>query len=97
MLLGIQIFTVRGESIYKEKNKYKLKDGKESDAVVLNLNWMDFPGSAVYKNPPASCRGHWFDPWSGKIPKQGATKPVDHNYWAWMQQLLKPLYLEPVP
>ena len=69
MLLGIQIFTVRGESIYKEKNKYKLKDGKESDAVVLNLNWMDFPGSAVYKNPPASCRGHWFDPWSGKIPK----------------------------
>ena len=61
MLLGTQIFTVRGKSICKEKNKHKLKDGKESDAVVLNLNWMDFPGSAVHKNPLTT----------GLIPGQG--------------------------
>lgn len=34
MLLGIQIFTVRGK-----KYKYKLKDGKENDTLVLHLNW----------------------------------------------------------
>ena len=25
----------------------------------------------------------------------GATKPVHHNYWAHVPQLLKPVYLEP--
>ena len=29
----------------------------------------DFPGGTVVKNPPANqCRGHGFEPWSGKIP-----------------------------
>ncbi|KAJ8794078.1 hypothetical protein J1605_019070 [Eschrichtius robustus] len=27
-----------------------------------------FAGGAVVKNPPAKCRGHAFEPWSGKIP-----------------------------
>ena len=27
---------------------------------------------------------------------RGATKPVHHNYWAWVPQLLKPAHLEPV-
>ena len=27
---------------------------------------------------------------------RGATKPVHHNYWAHMPQLLKPAHLEPV-
>ena len=29
---------------------------------------MDFPGGAVVKNPPANAGGHWFKPWSRKIP-----------------------------
>ena len=28
------------------------------------------------------CRGHGFDPWSGKIPHASTAKPVHHNYWA---------------
>ena len=53
------------------------------------------------------CRGHGFDPWSGRIP-HATTKPVchnycacalelvSHNYWALMPQLLKPACLEPM-
>ena len=74
MLLGIQIFTVRGKSIYKgKKNKYKLKDGKESDAVVLNFNWMDFPGSAMYKNPLASAGDAGSIPGQGRFQKPGSS------------------------
>ena len=47
------------------------------------------------------CRGHGFDPWSGKIPRAVErlslcapnTEPVSHNY---VLQLLKPAHLEPV-
>ena len=30
------------------------------------------------------CRGHGFEPWSGKIPHAArrAARPVSHNYWA---------------
>ena len=28
--------------------------------------------------------------------RRGATKPVRHNYWAHVPQLLKPMLLEPV-
>ena len=31
------------------------------------MKW-GFPGGTVVKNPPAKCRGHGFEPWSGKIP-----------------------------
>ena len=27
---------------------------------------------------------------------RGATKPMRHNYWAYVLQLLKPVHLEPV-
>ena len=36
--------------------------------VNQNHNEKDFPGGPVDKNPPAQCKGHKFDPWSGKIP-----------------------------
>ena len=55
------------------------------------------------------CRGHGFDPWSGKIPHAAeqqslmrynywpcALESTSHNYWARMLQLLKPAHLEPV-
>ena len=29
---------------------------------------LGFPGGAVVENLPAQCRGHGFEPWSGKIP-----------------------------
>ena len=28
---------------------------------------MDFPGGPVVKTPHSHCRGHGFDPWSGKL------------------------------
>ena len=42
-----------------------------------NLNFSDFPGSPVVKNPPANAGDTGFKPWSGKIPHA-----VSHNYWA---------------
>ena len=56
----------------------------------------NFSGGTVDKNLPAHARD------TGSIPVQedptwlGATKPVHHNYWAWMLQLLKLEHLEPV-
>ena len=39
------------------------------------------------------CRGHRFNPWSGKNPyAAGQLKPVCHNYWARVLQLPKPGY-----
>ena len=65
-------------------------------------HYWDFPGSPVVKNffptvddSTHQCRGHEFDPWSGKTP-HGAERPVHHNYWCQGLQLLKPMCLEPV-
>jgi len=33
----------------------------------LLLKWRGFPGGPVVKSA-LQCRGHWFDPWSGKVP-----------------------------
>ena len=36
---------------------------------LLPQKWeLHFSGGAVGKSPPASARGHRFDPWSGKTP-----------------------------
>ena len=48
----------------------------------------DFPAGAVVTNPPANCRGHGFEPWSGEIPHgteqlsrcTTTTEPTCHNY-----------------
>ena len=55
-----------------------------------------FPGGAVVKNPPANAGTQvqalvWEDPTCHR-----ATKPVCHNYWAHVPQLLKPMCLEPM-
>ena len=42
---------------------------------------MDFPGGPVVKKSACQCKEHQLHPWSGKIPRQGATKPVHHNCW----------------
>ena len=74
-----------------------------SQGKTSNKNeWGDFPGGAVVKNPPAGlpwwrsgwesacqCRGHGFEPWSGKIPR--ATEQL--GPWATMTE---PARLEPV-
>ena len=65
--------------------------------------------SLVAQESACQCRGHRFEPWSGKNPHaRRATKPVRHNYWAcalepashnyWarMPELLKPARLDPV-
>ncbi|KAJ8786649.1 hypothetical protein J1605_006138 [Eschrichtius robustus] len=52
---------------------------------------LDFNGSPKYSErglpwwcsgceSACQCRGHGFDPWSGKIPHAGATKLVGHSY-----------------
>ena len=61
-----------------------------------NSRWRDFPGGAVIKNPLAKA-GTWVGSLVREDPTcRGATKPVHHNYWARVPQLLKPTCLEPV-
>ena len=56
-----------------------------------------FHGSLVVKTLPTQCRGHRFDPWSGKIPQvEGQLSPSSHNCWTHMPQLLKLSCLEPM-
>ena len=62
-----------------------------------------FPGSPVVKNPPANAgdTGSILGPGRSHTPREdptchGATKPVHHNYWAHMLQLLNPVCLEPM-
>ena len=50
MLLGIQIFTVR-----EKRHKHRVKDGKEDDTVVLNLNWK-YQKDISYLLPLKWCR-----------------------------------------
>ena len=40
-------------------------DGQSKD---LGVSPRGFPGGAVVENLPCQCRGHGFEPWSGKIP-----------------------------
>ena len=52
--------------------------------------------------PACQCRGHWFDPRSGKIPHATEqlslcttnTKATDNNSWAALLQLLRLMCLE---
>ena len=38
-------------------------------STLFKINPEDFPGGAVVESPSAcQCRGHGFEPWSGKIP-----------------------------
>ena len=56
-----------------------------------------FSGGAVVKNPPANAGDTGSSPGPGRSHMPcGATKPVHHNYWGRMPQLLKPACLEPV-
>ena len=42
---------------------------------------MDYTSGPVIRNP-CQCRGHRFDPLSGKIPQcPGPTQPMHHNCW----------------
>ena len=60
-------------------------------------NWpWDFSGGAVVKNPPASAGDMGSSPGLGKSHTPRATKPMCHNYWAHVPQLLKPAHLEPM-
>ena len=65
-------------------------------SLVKRFYDRDFPGGAVVKNPPANAGDMvrslvWEDPTC-----RGATKPMSHNYWAHVPQLLKSARLEPV-
>ena len=56
----------------------------------------DFPGGTVDKNPAAKT-GTWVQ----SLVQENSTclretKPMHHNYWAQVLQLLKPLHLEAV-
>ena len=40
--------------------------------IFKDLKILDFPGGPVVKTLRFHCRGHGFDPWSGKIPSRAA-------------------------
>ena len=40
----------------------------ESKALLKMQSLGGFPGGAVVKESACQCRGHGFEPWSGKIP-----------------------------
>ena len=73
----------------------------------LRVGW-DFPGVPVGENPLCRlpwwssgwesacwCKGHMFNPWSGRIPRLRASKPA-YNYWAHVLPLQRLACLEPV-
>ena len=67
--------------------------------IYMPYKWMDqsflksciwgFPGGTLVENLPAQCRGHGFEPWSGKIPH--AAEQL--GPWA---TTTEPAHLEPV-
>ena len=63
--------------------------------LLQRWDFGDFPGRAV-DNPPAIAGGTDSIPVREDPTCCGATKPVCHNYWAHVPQLLKPTHLEPV-
>ena len=58
-----------------------------NNSVVEKALW-GFPGGAVVKNPPANARVRALV-WEGSTCLR-ATKPVCHNYWPRVPQLLSP-------
>ena len=62
----------------------------EKMRFVFTIGFLGLPWWSGGWESTCQCRGHEFDPWSGKIPH--ATKPSDHNYGAHRTQLLKGLH-----
>ena len=64
------------------------EDWSRWEKSVESVKVQDFPGTPVVKTPSFHCRGHGFDPWSGKIPHAveqlspcaTTTEPASHNY-----------------
>ena len=52
---------------WTSRKSFKLKLFK-MELVTKKMKALDFPGGPVVKTPSSQCRGHGFDPWSGKIP-----------------------------
>ena len=83
--------------------------------VLVFPSWLlktlrqSFPGGPVVKIA-LQCKGHWFNPWWGKIPHTAeqlslcvhhnywasALQPASRNYWAYELQVLQPTCLEPM-
>ena len=51
--------------------------------------WQDIPGSPLVKNLPANWGDMGVIPGPGGFPMPQATKPIHHNCWAFVPQLLK--------
>ena len=88
--------------IYPDKHKIiknifiyqKIFRQKKCAYNILKYEITDFHGGPVVKKSACKCRVYECHPWSGKIPHvvHEATKPMCHNSWAHMQQLLKPVH-----
>ena len=66
------------------------------DRDTVETKIQGFPGGSVVKNPPANAGTRvWSLVWEDPTCR-GATKPVCHNYWAHVPQLLKLTCLDPV-
>ena len=57
------------KSCLKEPSFFKLKKHKQTNKKKQQHNTQEFPCGPVVKNPPAQCKWHGFDPWSGNIPQ----------------------------
>ena len=66
----LNILECTGQPLEKKKKKKKKKK-KNVDNAEVKKSWRrgGFPGGAVVENLSAcQCRGHRFEPWSGRIP-----------------------------
>ena len=92
-LFGVNIITLRNKlliissilSSHVEQWAKKKKNDTWNDSykyVHLKIHWLGFPDDPVVEST-LKCRGHWFSPWSRKIPRAA-------DSYACVAQLLRP-------
>ena len=64
--------------------------------AAIEMEEQDFPGGTVDRNPPANAGDRDSILVQEDSTCLGATKPLPHNYWARLLQLLKSKRLEPM-
>ena len=87
LIVECQLTNVLVEGMVKLESHHQLATTVITDSGK-NHQCRGFPGDSVVKESTCQCRGHRFDPWSGKIAH--ATKPMCHNLLSLCSRAWKP-------